>query len=744
MGEGSIAVTTRSLTFGGQPWVPVMGEYHFSRDRPERWERELRKVRAGGIDVVSTYLLWILHEPEPGALRWDGHLNLREFVQAADRAGLKVIIRIGPWAHGETRNGGFPDWLQALPIKHRTNDPQYLDLVRAWYTGIAEQVQGLFHSAQHPAGPIVGIQVDNELYDEPGHLATLRELAESAGMKAALWTATGWGGAQLPENRLLPVYAGYSDAFWEESTTGWPSFGPMHFTFSTVRDDLSVGADLRDVPLEGTGVSAEHDPWPFATCELGGGMQVAYHRRPLVEPHDVAALALTKIGSGSSWQGYYLYHGCTQLPGTQESHATSYPNDLPVRDYDFAAPIGLAGTLRPHYHLLRRQHLFLEAFGRELAPLPSVLPIGEDPVRWAVRGEGEAGYLFVNNHQPALAPLEDVGGVRFEVAAGERVVGIPVNPVRVPAGAYFAWPLRQRFGDIPALTVTAQPITQIVADGRTVVLFAATPGIDVELQLEGVAVELVSGAELEPRGAELIARPHGEPGLGCEVTVGATTLVFLDEAGANTVWKGEIDGRESLVLWDGTAWFDGGLHIEVPQTDQPIAVFPPLAEREQKLSPGTVFTSYVVTGEATLHAVPAPQFHEIRSAPVRTGGSMNRFSAPTDADFAALPAVPVEVPVQALTGEGPALLRLTWVGDVIRLYAGDRLVADQFWSGRPLEVDLSVHRDEIARAGLWARAFAWAPESGVYVDARVRPAGSEPVLSVQEASLQRIRTRILR
>ena len=105
-------------------------------------------------------------------------------------------------------------------------------------------------SAESPAAPIIGIQVDNELYNNGPHLATLRTIAEEVGMHASLWTATGWGGAELPYGRVLPVYAGYSDGFWEESTTGWPAFGVMHFTYNTVRDDLTVGADLREAPVE--------------------------------------------------------------------------------------------------------------------------------------------------------------------------------------------------------------------------------------------------------------------------------------------------------------------------------------------------------------------------------------------------------------------------------------------------------------------------------------------------------------
>ncbi|MEU2199306.1 beta-galactosidase [Isoptericola sp. NPDC019482] len=754
-----IRLTSRWVERDGTPWFPVMGEYHFSRDLPDRWERELRKMKAGGITVVATYLLWILHEEVRGELRWDGQRDLRRFVELADEVGLKVVIRIGPWAHGETRNGGFPDWLQALPVAHRTDDPAYLALVRGWYTAVEEQVRGLFHDEENPGGPIIGVQVDNELYDQPDHLGTLRDVAEEVGIRATLWVATGWGGAQLPPRRLLPVYAGYSDGFWDESTTVWPDFGIMHFTFNTVRDDLSVGADLRDAPadVDTAATLGADDPWPFATCELGGGMQVAYHRRPLVDSDDVAALALTKLGSGSAWQGYYLYHGATQVIGdrstTQESQQTGYPNDLPVRNYDFFAPLGAEGAERPHFHQLRRQHLFLDAFGRDLATYPTVLPPAtDDPVRWAVRSDGERGYLFVNNHQPAVAALPDVDGVQFDVeltgALAGSTVTVPREPFVLRSGAFAAWPLRQRLGTVPAVTVTAQPITRLDTERGPVVLFAATDGVGVELQLEGIDPGDVSGADVTVDGDVVVAVPTAAPGLGCEVAVAGTTFVFLDPALADSVWQGTIDGRESVVLWSGSGWFDDdGLRLEVPERDAVLAVHPPLREAGDlgpRAAEGSVFTTYVVPGSDVVRRVDPPVFDLAAVAPVRTGGSSGRFSAPDDADFDALAPVEVAVP-DALFDEAERLmLTLDWTGDAIRVQAGDLLVADQFWYGRDLEVDLTPYRDLIRTRGLWLRAFAWSPESGVYVDPRVRPDSAMPVLEVHEATLRSVRTLSLR
>ncbi len=743
-----IRLTSRYVERDGRPWFPIMGEYHFSRDLPENWERELRKMKAGGVNIVATYMLWIVHEEVRGQVRWDGQRDVRRFVETAARVGLDVVLRIGPWAHGETRNGGFPDWLQELPIAHRTNDPAYLALARGWYAAIEEQVRGLFHAS---GGPIVGVQIDNELYDQPDHLGRLRELAEEVGMAAPLWVATGWGGAQLPDRALLPVYAGYSDGFWDESTTDWPEFGVMHFTFNTVRDDLSVGADLRDAPAEvdGSATLGADDPWPFATCELGGGMQVAYHRRPLVDSDDVAALALTKLGSGSAWQGYYLFHGATQVIGerstTQESHATGYPNDLPVRNYDFFAPLGSDGAERPHFHQLRRQHLFLDAFGDRLAASPTTLPApDEDPVRWAVRGDGERGFLFVNNHQPAVAPLAPVEGVRFDVAFdGAREVTVPMDPFTLHEGVFAFWPLRQPFGSVPAVTATAQPITQFAAGNRTVVLLAATDGVPVELQLEGVAASSVEGAEVAEHGDVVIARPTSEPGLGCEVRVGDTTFVILTPALADAVWRGDIDGRDSVVVWQGSAWFDGGLRLVVPERDQPLAVFPPLEAAEDLAAApaeGTVFATFLVPGSDIVRPLPTPVFDVAAVAPVRTGGSGGRFSAPDDADFAALAPVAIDVPDELFDEADSVVLRLDWTGDAMRVWAGSTLIADQFWYGRSFDIDLTPHREAIREGGLRLRAFAWAPDSGVYVDARVRPDADAPVLTVNSASLTSVRT----
>ncbi|WP_110589462.1 beta-galactosidase [Microbacterium suaedae] len=738
-----IEVFETHLARGGAPWIPVMGEYHFSRDCPERWREELAKMRSGGVTVVATYVLWILHEEHRGQVRWDGARDLRRFIATARDVGLEVMVRVGPWAHGETRNGGFPDWLQELPVAHRTDDPAYLAIVREWFREIAAQLHGLLHE---DGGPVIGIQVENEIYDQPEHVRTLRRMAEDLGIRAPLWTATGWGGAALPEGEVLPVYAGYSDGFWEESTTGWPDFGRTHFVFSDVRDDLSVGADLRATPAPEQALRADSDPWPYATCELGGGMTVAYHRRPFVDAEDVAALALTKIGSGSSWQGYYLFHGglhaMGELSTTQESQATGYPNDVPVRDYDFFAPIGAAGRQRAHFHALRRQHLMLAQYAPSIAPFRPVIP-SQDPVRWAVRGAGERAWLFVGNHQPAAEPLGAVEDVQFSVAFGGRTVLVPTRPVTLDPGFSAVWPVRQPLGDVASVTVTAQPITEVNGPEGPVVFLHAADGVPPQFQLEGVAESEIRGAATVVDGDLLLATPQAPPGIGCEIRVGETTFVLLDDAAASGLWKGEIDGRETVVIWCGTGWFDGSFHVVAPEGEEKLYAWPPL-EEDTNPPAGVLRPSRVAADPRSALELSVPAFPNAPTAPVRTGGSAGRLSAPDDVDFAGVEPVRIDVPGDAFDGVDRAILEIDWIGDVLRVYAGDVLLADQFWSGRIFEVDITPSREEVLASGLRIVAFAWDPSAGIHVDPRVRPSGSDPVLEIRHARIRSERIREIR
>ncbi len=289
-----VTLTSRYLLRDGRPWVPVSGEMHYSRVPRDRWRERLQLMCSGGVDVVATYVIWIHPEQTRGRPRFDGDLDVAAFVRLCAELGLHVVLRIGPWCHGEVRNGGLPDWVQDAPVRHRTDDPAYLDLVRPWFARLGAELAGVCG----PSSPVIGLQLENELYDQPGHLLTLKRTARAVGLTAPLYTATAWGGADLPASEVFPLYGGYGDGFWVDADGPWDPTFRAHFFLSHTWDDPGIGADVRGVAPGRTVARARDEEFPPATCELGGGMATAYHRRVVPSAADIAAVANAKLGNG--------------------------------------------------------------------------------------------------------------------------------------------------------------------------------------------------------------------------------------------------------------------------------------------------------------------------------------------------------------------------------------------------------------------------------------------------------------
>ena len=123
-----IRINNLYLEEGGIPQLPVMGEIHYNRMDSRYWRDALLKMKASGIDIVATYCIWSLHEEFEGELSWEGHLNLRRFIELCKELDMKVHLRFGPYCNAEIKNGGLPDWIvNNKNLITRSNDPMYLE-----------------------------------------------------------------------------------------------------------------------------------------------------------------------------------------------------------------------------------------------------------------------------------------------------------------------------------------------------------------------------------------------------------------------------------------------------------------------------------------------------------------------------------------------------------------------------------------------------------------------------------------
>lgn len=430
------------LTCNGSPILPIMGEFHFSRYPEKEWRSALENMKLGGVEIAATYVFWIHHEEAEGEWDFSERRNLKAFLNCCREVGMKVWLRIGPWAHGECRNGGFPDWLvekeRRGELTLRTDDPQYLRYVDVFFTKIAEQADGYMHK---DGGPVIGIQIENEYGHAGGpsdreegmaHMRTLRAMAENKGLTAPYFSATGWGGAYVPES-FLPVLGGYVDAPWANHTHELAA--SENFLFQPFHDDANIASDFAEGQ---SGFTFDTSKSPYLTAELGGGLQVTAHRRTYPYPEDIEAQTICMLGAGANLIGYYMYHGGVNPDGKystlQESKATGYANDLPVKSYDFQTCLRENGLPSESYYSLRKHHVFIKNTEELLAPAKAYLPENipgpagaEDmeTLRAAFRYNeaADCGFLFINNHQRKRKMTEKritpEAPLKFAVPSGE-------------------------------------------------------------------------------------------------------------------------------------------------------------------------------------------------------------------------------------------------------------------------------------------------------------------------------------
>ncbi len=637
------------LVMAGERVVPVMGEIHYSRLPENEWRHAVRNMKDGGVTLIATYVFWNHVEEEEGIYNWSGSRNLRGFLEVCKEEGLPVILRVGPFCHGEVRNGGIPDWIFDNNISSRSEDPAFLNKVESLYRQIFTQVQGL---QWKDGGPVIACQFDNEYRGHGSYLMALKKIALDAGFDLPFYTRTGWPELKtpVPFGEMIPLYGDYADGFWERSIK--PAAGNYYkaFNFKDFRSSTAIASEQLGEQKEK--LTTGDELYPYFTCELGGGMMTAYHRRPYIYPEDAYSLAIVKLGSGSNLLGYYMYHGGTNPDGktylneTQRTKATNY-NDLPVKNYDFQAPLGEFGQTYPHYYDLRKIHLFLQDFGGVLAPMKAHFPAsqnrpkGDDSsLRWSYRAAGDSAFIFINNYE-RLQKLGDKRDIQFDVCG----VRFPSKPMTIPAGTSCIFPV-----NIDGIRyATAQIIAR--RDGK--IYLEKIAGIPAEIAVGGKVLKNV-----KPQG---LSRPVFRNIYLLEPSDAAR--LFLDEK------------RASL----------------------PVAT-PEIAKITEAGAPREI-----------------------------TIGVNKVAEEPSDADFEAAAVYSISGLPKADSRDGK-ILEITYRGDVARLYCRGRLIADNFYNGRPMLMGLWRLPDDCDELEL--RILPLQENMPVYFPAEADTAPGEEVINI--------------
>lgn len=689
----TIDLTNAYLAWNGRPFFVVSGEFHYSRYPETYWEEELLKIQACGANTVATYVFWIFHEEEQGIFEWEGQKNLRRFIELCARHDLKVLLRIGPFVHGEWRNGGLPDWLYGQPFRVRSNDSGYLTCVERYYMQVGQQVHSLLFKE---GGPIVGIQIDNEYmhagapwevvdpvrdvewvpagHEGADHLKALKALAHKAGLDAPLYLVTAWG-SPIIEDETLPIYGGYAYPVWTDTPQPSP-----YYTFQ-----------------DGHACPAEHPThrvpyyYPLVYAEMQGGMQMRYHHRPVVPPQSIEAMALVGIGSGSNWLGYYMIHGGTTPAG---GHGFSHERLHPQLSYDYQAPVGEYGNLRASYRYLKLLHLFAKAHGESLCQMGTILPdkVGSikpedpEPVRYCVRARDGAGFLFVNNFQDHVE-MRDREGVVFKVNTLDGLLRIPeMGGLNIKRDVCFILPINQTLCGAWLVYATAQPLTILKVGDTTHYFYFVPDGLKAEFCFRGDTLEQVNGNLAQ----------HSMPGrIYIRPSVGQEYSMDLETASGHKVKITTLTRHEAEHTWQGAAW---GAERVILSTAGLMFVDDQVEARTTRVSEVTMTVWPVVDRPLAAKGVCLDQTAD-------HGRTVLRISAP--AKNVSVQVEPISarkyqltLPEDALVGLSDLYLRVDYEGDTGMAFMQGCLVADNFYAGTPWLIGLKRFAPEILQRGL--------------------------------------------
>ena len=216
------------FSLDGKPFQIISGEMHYARIPREYWHDRLKKARAMGLNTVTTYVFWNLHEPRPGIYDFAGQKDVAAFIRAAQEEGLFVILRPGPYVCAEWDLGGLPAWLLAdRTIELRSRDEKFMKAAETWLRRLGQELAPL--QVAH-GGPIIAVQVENEygsFDNDKVYMERIHKALVDAGLgEVMMYTAD--GPSQLPDGTLpeLPAVVNFGPGYAPKAFAALEKFRP--------------------------------------------------------------------------------------------------------------------------------------------------------------------------------------------------------------------------------------------------------------------------------------------------------------------------------------------------------------------------------------------------------------------------------------------------------------------------------------------------------------------------------------
>ena len=336
----SFGVGDKTFLLNGKPFHIKAAEIHYPRIPRPYWEHRIKMCKALGMNTICLYVFWNIHEQQEGQFDFTGNNDLRAFIQLAQKNGMYVILRPGPYVCAEWEMGGLPWWLlKKHDIQLRKQDPYFMERLEIFEQKVGEQVADL---TIEKGGPIIMVQVENEYgaYDvDKEYIAAVRDILKKNGFDKVQLFQCDWS-STFKANAL-------DDLIWT-----------MNF---------GTGANIEN---EFAALKAARPHSPLMCSEFWSGWFDKWGSAH--ETRDAKSMVdglETMIQNNISFS-LYMTHG-----GTSWGHwaGANSPGIWPdVTSYDYDAPINEAGQTTPKYYELR--NMMAKYHKGKLPAIPAAYP----------------------------------------------------------------------------------------------------------------------------------------------------------------------------------------------------------------------------------------------------------------------------------------------------------------------------------------------------------------------------------
>lgn len=345
-----------SFLLDGKPFIIRSGEMHYPRVPRMYWRDRFKKAKAMGLNTITTYIFWNLHEPRRGQFDFSGNLDVAEFVRQAQSEGLFVIVRPGPYVCTEWEFGGIPAWLLAeKDMKVRTSDARFMEASRRYMLEVGKQLAPLEIAK---GGNIIMLQVENEygsFGDDKVYMNAVKKQIRDAGFSGQLFTSDGSLEYMLKNGTLPDVLSVIN--FGVDQKASVPGVEKEFANFAKFRQGVPR--------MVGEYWIGWFDHWgkPHQT----------------VKPEAVAEGLDWMLKRGISFN-LYMFHGGTSfgfMNGANYNAKEPYQADTTSYDYD--SPLDEAGKPTPKYFALRDVIKKYLPAGETLTEVPTSAELIEIP-----------------------------------------------------------------------------------------------------------------------------------------------------------------------------------------------------------------------------------------------------------------------------------------------------------------------------------------------------------------------------